>query len=117
MNDELIALEERGWEALAAGTGAALYAEVCTDDALMVFPGGMVLDRDGVVGSLRDSPPWAGYDLYDLRVVPLGDGAGVVVYRAEARRDGEEPYRAVMASTYVRVGGRWRLAMHQQTPA
>jgi hypothetical protein len=117
MDDELIALEERGWEALAAGTGADFYDEVCTGDAVMVFPGGLLLDRAGAVQGLREAPPWAGYELSDRRVLRLGDDAGVVVYRAEAHRAGEETYRALMASTYVRDGGTWRLALHQQTPA
>ena len=116
MDDELIALEERGWEALAAGEGADFYAEVCRDDAVMIFPGGMVLDRDGAEKGLRDAPPWVRYQLSETRVLRLGEDAGVVVYRAEAQRDGEEPYRALMTSTYVRDGGAWRLALHQQTP-
>lgn len=116
MDDELIALEERGWEALAAGEGADFYAEICRDDALMVFPGGMVLDRDGAEKALRDAPAWARYHLSETRVLRLGDDAGVVVYRAEAQRDGEDPYRALMTTIYVREGGAWRLALHQQTP-
>jgi hypothetical protein len=39
-----------------------------------------------------------------------------VTYRASATRAGEPPYRALMSSVYVRVDGRWRLALHQQTP-
>jgi hypothetical protein len=116
MENELIALEEEGWRALAAGEGAGFYAEHCTDDALMIFPGGMVMDRDAAVQGLRDAPGWAEYTLADWRAAPLGDDAGVVVYRAEARREGEAPYVALMSSTYVRDGGTWRLALHQQTP-
>lgn len=114
---ELIDLERRGWEALAAGDGAAFYEEVCTDDVVMVFPGGMLLDRSAAIEGLRQAPPWARYELSDERVVPLGDDAAAVVYRAEAQREDDEPYRAVMASAYRREAGRWRLAVHQQTAA
>ena len=116
MEHELIDLERRGWEALAAGNGPGFFAEVCTDDAVMIFPDGLVLDRAAAVEGLRAEPPWASYELSDERVVAVGDDAGVVVYRAVARREGDEPYRAAMASTWVRRAGRWRLAVHQQTP-
>lgn len=117
MEHELIEVEDRGWQALVAGRGPEFYDEVCTDDAVMVFPGGMVLDRAAAVEGLRQAPPWARYRLSDQRVLPLGADAAVVVYRAEAQRPGEDTYRAAMASTYVRAGGSWRLALHQQTPA
>jgi hypothetical protein len=113
---ELLALEERGWQALAAARGPAFYDEVCTEDAVMVFPGGMVLDRDDAIEGLRQAPPWSTYDLADMRVLPLDDAAAVVVYRATAQRDGDRPYEAAMTSTYVRRGGEWKLAVHQQTP-
>jgi len=116
MQRELLDLEERGWQALAAGRGPEFYDEVCAPDAVMLFPGGMVLDRDDAIEGLRQAPPWASYELTDARVVPLDDDAAVVVYRATAQRDGDEPYRAAMSSTYVRRGGEWRLAVHQQTP-
>jgi hypothetical protein len=34
----------------------------------------------------------------------------------QARRDFQPEYQALIASTYVRVDGAWRLAVHQQTP-
>lgn len=39
----------------------------------------------------------------------------MVVYRATAVRSGAE-YEALFNSTYVRVDGAWKLALHQQTP-
>lgn len=39
----------------------------------------------------------------------------VVAYRATARRSGST-YAALCNSTYRRTEGRWRLALHQQTP-
>jgi hypothetical protein len=116
MERQLLDLEERGWHALVAGTGPEFYEDLCTDDAVMLFPGGMVLDRDDAIEGLRHAPTWATFELSDARVVPLADDAAVVVYRATAQRAGEEPYRAAMSSTYVRRGDEWRLAVHQQTP-
>jgi hypothetical protein len=62
-----------------------------------------------------DGPPWSSYELADARVLPVGQDGAVVAYRATASRDGGE-YTALFASTYVRQAGRWRLAVHQQTP-
>ena len=53
--------------------------------------------------------------LSDERVLPLGDDAAVVAYRATATRD-DVTYTALFNSTYVREAGEWRLAVHQQTP-
>lgn len=52
----------------------------------------------------------------DPQVVELGDDCGVVVYRAVARRPGDEPYAAVVSSTFVREHDGWKLAFQQQSP-
>jgi hypothetical protein len=39
-----------------------------------------------------------------------------VVYRVNAQRAGEEPYAAIVSSTFLRGDGRWLLAFHQQSP-
>lgn len=116
--DELVAIEERGWEALAAGgdAAAAFYRAVLADDPVMLFPGGMVLrGRDAILSSMA-GPPWSSYELSDTRVQRLADDAAAVIYRAVGEREGQPPYEALITTVYVRDGGRWRLALHQQTP-
>lgn len=117
MTDELIELEHRAWDALATeGAARDFYADVLAPDVLMLLPGGMVIDdRDAVVASMT-GPPWDEFDLRDERVVELGPGSALVAYRARARR-GDVDYDALFSSTYVKLDGRWRLAVHQQTPA
>jgi hypothetical protein len=115
---DLVRLEHDGWKALCNGTAADFYAEVMTDDAVMVLANGMVMDRDQVVDALAGSPAWDSYEMSDVRVVPLGSDSAALVYRAEARRMGsDEPVIAVMTSVYVADGDTWRLALYQQTPA
>jgi len=51
----------------------------------------------------------------------LADEAVIVVrgwcsVATSASRRGETTYEAAMSSVYVRRGGRWQLALHQQTP-
>ncbi len=112
----LAALERRGWDSLCDGTGDRFYGDLMTDDGVMVLANGMLLTRDEVVASLADAPSWDGYDLDDVRCVRVRDDVAALVYRGTARRDGEEPFVAVMSSTYVRDGEGWRLALYTQTP-
>ena len=116
MQDELIELEREAWRALStAGAAAGFYERVLASKVLMLLPGGLVIDdRQRVIESMRGEP-WSFHELSDERVLPLGDAAAVVTYKATAER-GDFRYTALFNSTYVREGGQWRLALHQQTP-
>ena len=113
--DRLLALEREGWDALCRGTGGAFYGALMTPSALMVLVDGSVFDRDTIAASLDGAPPWDSYELRDARHVSLVDGAAALVYRARAVRGEDEPFVALMASTYVLVDGEPRLALYQQT--
>lgn len=113
--DELLDLERRGWDSLCDGTGADVYGDLMTDDGLMLLVGAGVMDRATVIRSLADSPTWDDYAITDERVVDLGEHAAALVYVGTAHRGDEAPFRAAMASTYVREDGAWRLALYQQT--
>jgi hypothetical protein len=115
---ELIELEEQGWRALSTegDTGRKFYASVLREDAVMLFPGGMrVAGRDRILQSLG-SQPWDSFHIENPVVVPLSANAATVVYTATARREGKEPYIALISSTYVH-DRTWQLVVHQQTPA
>jgi hypothetical protein len=113
--EQLIALERRGWEALVSGNGGAYYREHLTANALMAFPFG-VLDRETTIQAMESAPPWERFELRDPQVVELGADSGVVVYHVVAQRPAEEPYSAVVSSTFVRDGDDWKLAFHPQSP-
>jgi hypothetical protein len=113
---ELIALEHEGWNALVAGDAAGYYGEHLASGALMAFPFG-VMTRQPAIDAMAAAPPWESFEISDAQVVELTADSGVVVYTVVARRPGEEPYSAVVSSTFAREGGRWRLAFHQQSPA
>lgn len=116
-HDDLVDLERSGWEALSTSgdAAAAFYDERLVDRPLMLLPGGMVLDDRRTVVDSMSGAPWDRFELFDERVVVLSDDAAVVTYRASAVR-GDQPYTALVSSTYVRQGGDWRMALHQQTP-
>lgn len=114
--DELAALETAGWDALSTTEGAAFYEKVLTDDGMMLFPMGL-FDRAASLAAIHAAPPWASYELQSVEVAHPATDVGIVVYRAVAQRQGEQPYEAWMSSTYVRdANGAWRLALHQQSP-
>jgi len=116
MRDELEHLEHEGWHALCTGTGSEFYGRVMTPDGLMVLANGQVMTRDEVVAALHDAPPWASYEISDLRRVGTGPDAAALVYVGTAHRDEGTSVVAAMTSTYVRVDGQWRLAVYTQTP-
>lgn len=114
---DLLDLEQAGWEALSSTPedAARFYGDVLAPQVLMLLPGGMVIDdRQHAIDSMSGTP-WDRFELGQERVHDLGEGCAAVAYRATASRGGQD-YTALCTSTYVRSDGRWRLALHQQTP-
>jgi hypothetical protein len=109
----LVELEEAFWR--AAGDRES-YAAHLAADAVHVFPGWGITDREPVLESVEEAEPWETFTIEGLHVVALGNDAAALVYTARARRAGKPPYVAAMTSVYRRSGGGWELAVHQQTP-
>jgi len=115
--DEMIELEHAGWTSLCDGTGGSFYGDLMTNDGLMVLANGAVMTRNEVVDALAESPPWASYEIDEMRVVPVGDDATALVYVGTGHREAASPpFVGVMTSVYVRRDGDWKLALYQQTP-
>jgi len=112
---ELIELERRGWDALSAPNAAAFFGELMTDDAVMVFPGTVMTKRESLA-AMTSARPWASYRIEDIRVLRVGSGGRLVLYRAIAKRATGAPYDALMSSIYVRRSDGWKMVFHQQTP-
>jgi hypothetical protein len=106
--------EHAGWRAIVEGRGGEHYQRAMTRDALMVVEGAM-LGRDEVLASFRGAAPWDEYELHEPAVIRLGERAGIVVYRAVARR-GDDTVNLRMSTTYLYDDGAWHVAAHQQTP-
>jgi hypothetical protein len=115
-SDELIELENRGWQALSTdGAAGTFYGEILDEEPIMLLPGGMVLtDRAEMVDAMSGQP-WASFRLEDPRVRMLTDDSGIVAYGVVAQRSDGPEYTALMSSVYVRRPAGWRLAFHQQT--
>jgi hypothetical protein len=115
---ELIELEERGWQALSSEGDASkrFYNSVLRHDAIMLFPGGLIVEgKQKILNSLGEQP-WKSFQIESPQLISLSKDAGVVVYRVTAQREGSEPYFALVSSTYALTDGKWKLVIHQQTP-
>lgn len=89
---DLVELEERGWQALSAGGEAAkeFYGSLLADNAVMVFPGGMLIEgKEEILDSL-DAQPWNSFQMEDLRVILASEDVRVIVYEVAAKREGRE---------------------------
>ena len=69
LQQELVALERRGWDSLCDSTGGTFYGDVMIEDGLMILANGAVMDRPTVVAALDNAPPWRTYSIDDVRVV------------------------------------------------
>jgi ketosteroid isomerase-like protein len=110
---ELIQLEEGFWR--AAGDPER-YAAALAPDAVHVFPGMGIADRELVLEGVDRAAQWSDFSLADVRFVRLGEDAAALVYTARGERSGREPYVAAITSVYRREGDGWKLVIHQQTP-
>jgi hypothetical protein len=113
VREELLRLERGFWE--AAGDRSRYEARLAPD-AVHVFPGWGVAEREAVLSGVDGAEPWRDVRLDDPRVVELDESAAALVYTAVATRGGQSPYRAAITSVYRRSGGDWQLVLHQQTP-
>jgi hypothetical protein len=117
--DDLLDLEHRFWDASAAGWGD-FYRRRCTPDAVFVFGPTGPIDLATCAAAIDGTTaPWTDVHLSGSRVVPLGEHAALLTYRASARQEGDEAAADLyVSSAYVRDGEQgWRMAFHQQTPA
>lgn len=115
--NELLELEHRGWQSLCESTGADFYGQLMLEDGVMILAHGHTLNRQQVMESLNDAPPWSRYEISAPRLIQLTGDSAVLAYRGTAWRAGQEPaFSALMSSVYVNRDARWSLASYQQTP-
>jgi len=115
--NDVIAIEEEGWQALSSSgeTARAFYDRVLDHTVVMLLPGGLVLDERAAIVDSMSGQPWSAYELADVRSFKPTEDTAVVTYAVLAQRDGHE-YSALMSSVYVRRDDGWKLTFHQQTP-
>ncbi len=114
----MIELEKQGWEALSKGRDVArgFYESLFLNETVMAFPGGMMVGGKEKILSSIDSQPWKFFQIEDSQVISLSENASAIVYKVTAKREGSDPYIALISSMYTCRNGQWKLALHQQTP-
>ncbi len=107
-------MEERFWTG-----GEDHYREALDPACVMAFPPPAgIVQGPGIAESLVGAPRWASVAMAEKHACRPSDDLLVLAYEALGQRDGVAgPYHAYCTSTYRRVGDRWRLIQHQQTPA
>jgi hypothetical protein len=113
---QLLKLEESGWQSLCDGSGSDFYADLMTEEALMILADGVTMTRDEVAEALRYAPPWASFSIEDPQLVSVADDVAILVYVGTGFRDQGASFKALMSSVYLRRAAGWRLALYQQTP-
>jgi hypothetical protein len=114
---DLITIERKLWE-----NNAEIYHDRYSPEALLIFPGVGRIDRDTAVAAIRqenaEGHAWAEvrFDDVDGRWIK-SDATALITYTATARWNYESSAsKTLCASVYIREGGSWRVAFHQQTP-
>ena len=116
LQEQLLRTERELWT-----NNAVLYRDTLVPEALLVFPETGVITRDTAVEAIRqenaEGRRWAEVHMQQVRTLTLSDDAVLLTYRVAARWDHEQATIAALASSvYLRRGGKWKLAFHQQTP-
>jgi hypothetical protein len=108
---ELMDLERGFW-----GGSEDFYRKHVADQCLLAFVQmAGVQSGEAVAQSTKGAARWTGLRIEPKGQLALGEDALVFTYEAWALREGN-PYHALVSSAYVRQGGAWKLAFHQQTP-
>ncbi|HEY3881362.1 MAG TPA: nuclear transport factor 2 family protein [Trebonia sp.] len=116
MMEQLLELEERGWQALSSDEPVKFCEEWLASDAVMIVPG-VIIDRETFLRAVGIEQPWASHRIEDAHVLSLTDESAALIYRVTARRAGQPDFIGLLTSIYVKRADRWKLVLHQQTPA
>ena len=115
----LIDLEKGAWEAWKK-KDAAYFETFLTDDTVQVSPAGVTRKAQIVKGIGASTCDVKGYAMDGFDVVMLNPDTALLTFSAtqDATCGGmAEPSPVWASSVFVRRGGKWLAAFHQETPA
>ena len=111
--DQVIAIERGFW---TEANNRRYFEDHVADDGISVIEPMGVIEKKQAVLMTADAP-WHDVEMNDLVVRQLTPDLIVLSYHGSGRRsDDEKPHRSSIASTYVRLGGRWQLALTAHQP-
>ncbi|MBY6137957.1 nuclear transport factor 2 family protein [Leisingera daeponensis] len=112
---EILALETKVWEALAAGDPVA-DGRLLTEDFLGVYPSGFS-DKSGHCDQLKDGPVMRAYRLSNAQLRVITAEAVLLSYRASyLAAGGSEWSTMLISSLWEQDAGSWRNSFSQDTP-
>ena len=115
LEDDLYRIEEGFWLA-----GEDHFRAHLDEQCLLVFPqaGEMhgIYSREEVAATATPSNRWRDLQITHRQLHEVTDDVVVISYRADVMRADEQPYSALIGSTYVRRPDGWKLAAHQHSP-
>ena len=112
---EILALENRVWQALVEGDIAA-DAALLSEEFLGVYPDGFA-GRDDHAGQLEAGPSVVRFELSEARLMAVGADHVMLSYRAVYRRVGRAGDEAMyVSSLWRREAKGWRNIFSQDTP-
>lgn len=115
----IIATEKKLWEAWKNKDYKVFKANLSVDSVMITDSG--VSDKATALKDLEAVPcDVKTYELSDLKVTFLNDSAAILTYKStqDATCGGQQVPAAVWSSSaYVRRGGKWLAASHQETTA
>ena len=114
MDDERIwSFEESLWTA-----DAQHYHESIDAKCLMVLPAKpFIVTGEQSKDAVSATPRWTKVALTERQVARPQEGLIVIAYKANAERDGMQPYEAYCTSVYRMLEHTvWKVVQHQQTP-
>lgn len=120
--DELIDLEKKFWQSMVdEQTDVALH--MLAEPSFIVSPHGTMKFNHDTYRKMAEqgSVVIKRYDLGEMEATFIGDGAAVLCYEvrqvvAPRGKDQETEQHMKDTSTWVKVDGNWRCAMHTETP-
>lgn len=112
---EILSLELKVWEALAAGDPEA-DGHMLTEDFLGVYPSGFS-DKAGHCSQLNDGPVMADYSLSDAQLRIIIPEAVLLSYRATYLPAGTQAWKSMLISSlWEKSADGWRNSFSQDTP-
>lgn len=119
MDNALMAMEKQAWDAYIKKDGK-FFGTFLTDDATLISEGGIASKAQSVNQISNHNCAFKNYSFNNFKTTMLDKDTALVTYEAtqEGTCGGQNmPGKVYASSVYVKRGGKWVGAFHQETAA
>lgn len=111
--DDVLAIERGFWT--EADNPGYFEAHIADGGLSVIEPMGFIEKQQAVQWPAEK--PWSEVEMLDVAIRQVTPDCVILAYHGRGRRDSDEkPYQGSIASTYVRIGGTWKLALSAHQP-